>query len=225
MKSNSLKHLLESMADSRFRNFHQKLVPHCQYSILGIKLPKLRLLAKSLAANDWRQILAHKPESNYHEEIMIRGLIIGYVKDSDIDERLNYLTDIVPSLTNWSLCDSCCSTYQFVRKDRKKVFQWLKERYLSNDDEFLSRFGIVMLLMHFKKEKDYVSSILESLKAITTNHYYTQMAIAWCCCELFIHHPERADEILSETSFDETIRRMILQKIRDSKRCPNIPSK
>ena len=103
--TDEVKEKLISMSDSQYREFHSKLVPDSK-NILGIRLPKIRAYAKELAKNP--DILECKNDV-YYEEIMLRGMIIGYMK-ADVETRLKYISGFVPKIDNWAVCDSFCNT-------------------------------------------------------------------------------------------------------------------
>ena len=44
--------------------------------IIGVRIPKLRTLAKKIAKEDWRGYLEHAACDTY-EEIMLQGLVLG----------------------------------------------------------------------------------------------------------------------------------------------------
>ncbi len=66
------------MRKKQFKDFTSSLIPGTD-SILGVRLPVLRSLAKQLAKEDWRTYLKEARDDTY-EEIMLQGLVIGYVK-------------------------------------------------------------------------------------------------------------------------------------------------
>jgi 3-methyladenine DNA glycosylase AlkD len=47
----------------------------------------------------------HCAQNEYYEEVMLQGMVVGYLK-TDIEELLNYVTDFVPKINNWAVCDS-----------------------------------------------------------------------------------------------------------------------
>ena len=54
---------LESLAEPDFRAFMAKLTPNVpKENMLGVRIPKLRKLAKELAKTDWREQCRH-PEA------------------------------------------------------------------------------------------------------------------------------------------------------------------
>ena len=114
---NNLKDKLFELSDEKYKKFHSGLCPNTD-NIIGVRLPKLREIAKEIAKGDWKDFLATS-SNDYYEEVMINGLVIAYAK-CDVDEKLNYIESFVPKIDNWAICDSFCNSLKFVKKIRKK---------------------------------------------------------------------------------------------------------
>ena len=87
MTNEQIRDFLEKHAEKQFKDFTSSLIPGTD-SILGVRLPVLRSLAKQLAKEDWRTYLKEARDGSY-EEIMLQGLVIGYVK-AEMEELLEY---------------------------------------------------------------------------------------------------------------------------------------
>ena len=61
--------------------------------MLGVRLPKLRALAKELAGQ-YEAYLA-EPCGELFEEVMLRGMVIGCMK-CPTEQRLQYIRDFIP---------------------------------------------------------------------------------------------------------------------------------
>ena len=77
---------LKAEAEPKFQKFTSGLIPGTD-PIIGVRIPKLRTLAKKIAKEDWRGYLEHAACDTY-EEIMLQGLVLGYAK-GEIDEHLS----------------------------------------------------------------------------------------------------------------------------------------
>jgi len=75
---NNLKDKLFELSDEKYKKFHSGLCPNTD-NIIGVRLPKLREIAKEIAKGDWRYFLATS-SNDYYEEVMINGLVIAYSK-------------------------------------------------------------------------------------------------------------------------------------------------
>lgn len=208
----SLRAQLEQMAEPKYRAFASKLRPGEQ-TLLGVRLPALRKMAKELAkAGTWR---LQTPDDAYMEEIMLRGMAIGYAHNISLPERLAELQAFVPIICNWSVCDSCCATYTFARRDRETMWTWLSP-YLHSNDEFSARFGVVMLLTHYKQDAAWAAQTAAALPCVPAQAYYAEMAVAWCACELCLLYPHLEPDLLRQLR--PSIQRLTRRKIRESQR-------
>lgn len=215
---NELRALLLSLAEPAYRDFAARLLPsNSGKPLLGVRLPLLRRLAKKLADDEHAAHLLCEQEEQWMEQTMLRGMLPGYLRQASCEERLRLIESFVPSISNWSLCDSCCAGYRFARRHRESVWHHLQP-YLRSCEEFPARYGIVMLLDHFMQDADWAPRIAEALLRQTAEGYYARMGVAWCSCELHLRFPELARPLLAPGGLPEESRRLALRKIRESRR-------
>jgi 3-methyladenine DNA glycosylase AlkD len=199
--------------DEEYQKFASALIPNVN-NVVGVRLPELRKLAKKIAKGDWRAYLEHA-QSEYFEEIMLQGMVIGYVK-ADIDEALQYVAKFVPKIDNWSVCDSFCVGLKFTKMNMEQVWDFLQP-YLSSENEYDIRFGVVMLL-NFYIEEEYISRVLQLLDNAKHEGYYVKMAVAWAVSICYIKLPEFTMTYLNSNSLDNFTYNKALQKITESYR-------
>ncbi|AJY75114.1 DNA alkylation repair protein [Paenibacillus beijingensis] len=209
----TIKEQLTELAESEYRKFSSGLIPNIN-NVLGVRLPELRKLAKTIAKGDWRAYL-EAAESDYFEEVMLQGMVIGCAK-ADADEMLRYIAAFVPKIDNWSVCDSFCLGLKFAKKNQAKVWDFL-QIYLSSDKEYEIRFGVVMLL-NFFVEETYIAAVLQRLDSIKHDGYYVKMAIAWAVAECYAKLPGPTMSFLESNSLDDFTFNKALQKITESYR-------
>ncbi len=208
-----IREYLFQAADEKYRDFHRRLCPGVENN-LGVRLPDLRRLAKQLAAGDWRSYLS-QTEEEYYEEVMLKGLILGYVK-TDIEELLRYLAAFIPKIDNWGVCDSMCNGLKIVKKHRERVWGFLQP-YLASGEEFPMRFGVVMLMCYYV-DNMYIDRVLAELDRARQDGYYLKMAVAWAISECFIKYPEKTMAYLQRNTLDTFTYNKALQKITESYR-------
>ena len=126
---------LKAEAEPKFQRFTSGLIPGTD-PIIGVRIPKLRTLAKKIAKEDWRGYLEHAACDTY-EEIMLQGLVLGYAK-GEIDELLEYVRAFIPKIHDWSINDCFCATFKIAQKHREKVWNFLMP-YAKSDQEFEQR--------------------------------------------------------------------------------------
>ena len=234
----SIREELLIITESDYKKFTSSLLPGIE-NVLGVRLPILRDMAKKIIKDDWRDELAQLQDI-YFEEIILRGLIIGY-SNTDINETLEYITAFVPKINNWSVCDSFCVSLKIMQKNREIVWKYL-QKYLYSDKEFEVRFGIISLLDHYIKcdqngksikrlrgvtiadvensleqNGEYIERILHALNREFTQGYYTQMAAAWAMAEAFCTFPYKTMNTLEHCKMDKFTYKKTIQKICESR--------
>ena len=204
---------LISLSDEKYRDFHKNLCPGVE-NILGVRLPILRKISKNLTKYNYIDYLNNK-DLKYYEEIMIKGLIIGYIK-VDNDTGFNYIKNFIPYIDNWAVCDSFCNNLKFTNKNMNKVWNFLMT-YLSSSNEFELRFVIVMILNYFLTE-EFIDDVLNIFNNIHHEGYYVKMAVAWAISFAYIHFPQKTLEFLKNNNLDKFTYNKSLQKIIESNR-------
>lgn len=209
----ALKKYLVSLADEPYRQMQKRLVPG-EKKIIGVRVPKIRALAKQLAACDWRKFLADAKDDSC-EEAMLQGFVIGCAK-MDIAEVLERLAKFVPKIKSWAVCDTCCSGFKFTLKNRAAVFEFLQP-YLKNKNEFSVRFAVIMLMDFFITD-EYIDTILEIYDTIHNGGYYVKMAVAWALSVCYVKYPEQTAAYFMSNNLDDWTYNKALQKITESYR-------
>ena len=202
-----------SLADNKYQVFLSKIVPNAN-NIIGVRSPLLRKLAKEIAKGDWRKYLA-TAESDYFEEVMLQGLVLGYVR-ADAEEILGYVVEFIPLIQNWAVCDSFCNGLKFTKEHKERVWDFLQP-YLTSSAEYEIRFGVVMLLEYYIEE-NYVVRVLAHLDAVKHPGYYVKMAAAWAISLCYIKFPQITMDYLRNNSLDDFTYNKALQKIIESYR-------
>jgi len=207
---------LQTLVDSEYAKFNQKLCPDTKKKMLGIRVPKLRELAKKIVKeDDWKKILEEAEDSCF-EEVLLQGFIIGYAK-IDIDEKLEYIKWFVPKIDSWAISDTFCPTLKIKSQDLEKMWKFIQP-YLNSNKEFDVRFAVIMMLDYYIIE-EYVDEVLQKLDKISHDGYYVKMAVAWTICEIGIKFNEKAMAYLKgKNNLDKFTYNKALQKMRESYR-------
>ena len=209
----SIKEQLLNLADEEYQKFAMALIPTIN-NVIGVRLPELRKLARTIAKGDWRTFLK-QAESDYFEEVMLQGMVLGYVK-TDIEEILRYVADFIPKIDNWSVCDSFCISLKFTLKNKERVWDFIVP-YLLSDKEYEIRFAVVMML-NFFIEEEYINRILQLLDKVSHEGYYAKMAVSWALSICYIKLPEPTMSYLLSNTLDDFTYNKALQKITESHR-------
>jgi 3-methyladenine DNA glycosylase AlkD len=202
------------MADEEYRKFNSSLIPGETRVMLGVRLPRLRDLAKEIAKGDWKQFL-DEGQDEYFEEVMLQGLVIGYAKASP-DEILEYAARFIPKITNWGVCDSFSTGLKLAKKQPELIWEFIRP-YLKSDQEFEIRFAVIMMLAHYINDA-YIDRVLSDLDRIRHEGYYVKMGVAWAVSVCYVKYPEKTMDYLKTCSLDDFTFNKSLQKILESYR-------
>ena len=203
---------LESLSEEKYKNFHSRLTT-TKYEILGIRVPIQRKIAKIISKGNIESFLEHQ-QSNYYEEVMIRGLVIASINDKDL--LLKYLDNYVTLIDNWAINDSFCNSLKIVKSDRDFWFGYFS-KYLNSENEFKVRVGLIVFLNFYIEEK-YLNHIFKSIDEIKLNKYYINMGIAWLLCDCFIKFRDETLTYLLKSQVNVFTFNKTLSKIRESYR-------
>ncbi len=204
---------LKSLQDKKYKEFHSSLVLNSKYEMIGIRVPVMRDIAKSIAKGDIEEFLKYA-QNNYYEEIMIQGLVISHIKDEEIFYK--YFKNHINKIDNWALCDSFCSSLKIMKRYEDKYFKEAIKLAL-NKEEFISRVGLIIILNQFISEKN-LDSIFNTLNKIHSDKFYINMAEAWLVCELYIKFPEQTQEFIKKNNLNKFTQNKAISKIHDSYR-------
>lgn len=210
---------LWELADAKFQEFNRSLVPGEGSQMIGVRIPKLRELAKRIAKTEPEEYLAslRTVDRNelFHEERLLYGMTVGYLK-CGISRRQELLDGFVPLIDSWAVCDSCCTTYKFMKKDQEVWFAYL-QKYLESGREYDLRFALVCLLAHFINET-YIDRVLDICRRTSHEGYYVKMAAAWLVSVCYVKFPEKTRRLIEENQMDDFTHNKAIQKIRESYR-------
>lgn len=194
-------------SDEGYKDFHSSLVPGIS-NILGVRVPKLREIAKRAAKGDYREFIEHV-DTQVYEELMLWGMILGYAKLS-AEERKKELEKFIPHINNWAICDCSCATYKFMRDFPEEWMPFIKI-YLASKQEYEIRFAVVCLLDFFINET-YIEQVLDLLLQVHHEGYYVKMAVAWAISVCYVKFPKKTESIFEENLLDDFTHNKSIQK-------------
>ncbi len=215
-----IRKILLEFADDKYKDFNKSLVPGDTAVMLGVRVPKLRQIAKNIVKENGYEYIHElreyeKKREVYHEELLLHGFVIGYLK-CDIEKRKELLNEFVPYIDSWAICDSSCMTYKFMKKDSEEWFSYLLN-YARSNKEYDIRFAVVCMLDHFIIE-EYIDYVLQVMRDISHEGYYVKMSVAWALSVCYVKFPEKTESIFNESVLDEFTHNKAIQKIGESYR-------
>lgn len=200
------------MSEPQYQQFNAKLLPGVE-NIQGVRLGNLRKLAKKIVKDDWRTFL-QKADSDFFEEIMLQGMVIGYAKTESVDELFPYTDAYVSLIDNWSTCDSFCSGLKITKEYPEKMWRFL-QTYFQSDKEFYIRFAVVMGLNYYIND-EYKDRFLKQLDEIHHEGYYVKMAVAWALSMIYVNYQNETLPYLKHNNLDDFTHNKAIQKIKES---------
>lgn len=199
--------------DNKYRKFSQSLMPGID-DVLGVRLPVLRKIAKTICKDSGWNNYIDKGRETYFEDVMLKGMVIGYCK-APIDEVILLIGNYIPKITNWSLCDSFCTGLKIVNDYRDLMFRYL-DRYVYSFSEYECRFALVMYIDYFISE-EYLDDIFDRIINVKCMDYYALMAKAWLLSMCYIYDADRTIGFINNNKLDEFTYKKTIQKIKESK--------
>lgn len=215
-----IKAKLISLKDDKLLEFEQKLNARDQsLKQLGVRIPLLRNYAKELIRDYDIEFLINNIDEEYYEEVMLKGFVIGHLKDYSVLER--YLYDFVPRISDWAVCDTFCASLKLTKKYLKEMYEVIKH-YLNSKKEFEVRFALVMLLDYYLID-DYIDEVLMIANNIKSDKYYVKMANAWLLSFALIKYYDRSYHFLkNDCNIDKWTYNKAIQKARESFRLNDV---
>lgn len=211
----TIREQLFALQDLDYQKFSSALIPNIDAStMIGVRVPLLRQLAKGIAKTEPLRYL-QTVEDTYFEELLLQGMVIGYMKASP-QEKLPLMEQFIPKIDNWSVCDSFCSGLKFTKMNQAMVWDFLQP-YFESVNAYDLRFAVVMLLNYYVDEQ-YVHETLRLLNSVSHEDYYVKMAVAWAVSICYIKLPEATMPFLQNNQLDTFTYNKALQKITESLR-------
>lgn len=174
MITDEIKDALFALQDTAYRDFQAKLIPGMENgSMIGVRTPKLRKLAKQMAKRDeigeFLEILPH----TYFDENQLHAFIISERKD--FERCVEEVNRFLPFVDNWATCDQMSP--KVFKKHRQELLPYIRT-WIASDKTYTVRFGIGMLMEHFLDE-DFDPAYPEIVSEVRSEEYYVNMMIAW----------------------------------------------
>ena len=205
---------LFELQDEKYRNMQRKIIPTVNPdTIIGVRTPDLRRLAKELLKGDYKSFINDLPHK-YFDENQLHAFVISGIKD--YDECLEAFNKFLPYIDNWATCDQQLPKVfnKNVNKDKllKEIKKWIKSK-----DTYTIRFGIGMLMRNYL-DKDFKPEYLELVSNIKSKEYYVNMMIAWYFATALAKQYDSTIPYIEENKLDIWVHNKTIQKSVESYR-------
>ena len=213
-----LKTLLE-LQDPQYADFQSKLIPTISRDqILGVKVPKLRKLAKELIQGSashpspaLKKFLEDLPHS-YYDENILHSILISEIKN--YDQCLESVDVFLPFVDNWAVCDIISP--KVFQKHHAELLEKIKV-WVNKKPVYTRRFGLKILMSHFL-DADFQPEYLKIPAAIGSEEYYLKMMVAWFFATALAKQWQATIPYLEDQCLDRWTHQKTIQKACESYR-------
>lgn len=204
---------LETIKEEEYAVFQARLIPSIDPStIMGVRVPKLRALAKSyIKDQECQDFLVNLPHA-YYDENMLHGILVSEIKD--FDTCIEKIEAFLPYVDNWAVCD--IMSPRIFKKHKEELLDRIK-LWISSDQTYTCRFGLEMLMTHFLDD-DFKPDYLDLVAGLRSQEYYVNMMIAWFFATALTKQWEASLPYIEARSLDDWTHNKAIQKARESLR-------
>ena len=206
---------LRQRADEGYRAFHMRLVPNVEPArILGVRVPEVRALARSLAGTPEAETFLRELPHEYYEENNLHAFLLE--RERDYGALIEGLNRFLPFVDNWATCDSLSPALFKKHPDGlpEQALQWMQ-----SDQTYTVRFGIGVLMRYYLDE-GFRPEYAERVAAVRSEEYYVRMMVAWYFATALAKQPDDTLPYLTERRLDVWTHNKAIQKAVESYRIP-----
>lgn len=165
---------LFSLQDAKYRELQIKILPNLEpESIIGVRTPELRQMAKELAVREETGAFLKDLPHRYFDENQLHAFILSGMKD--YTACMEAMERFLPYVDNWATCDQMSP--KVFRKHRMELLGSIR-KWIASDQAYTIRFGIGMLMEHYL-DGDFDPAYPEMAAGVRSGEYYVNMMTAW----------------------------------------------
>lgn len=204
---------LKKLQDKGYREMQVTIIPTLEAdSIIGVRTPALRQLAKELAKREDISVFLSDLPHKFFEENQLHAFILSGMKDAESCIRL--VDEFLPYVDNWATCDQMSPK---VFKKHKQLLLEYVDKWIRSVHTYVKRFAIGMLMEHFLDE-DFKTSYLTKVSKIRSEEYYVNMMIAWYFATALAKQYEDTLPFIEKQKLDKWTHNKSIQKAVESYR-------
>ena len=209
-----IKRKLSELRDEEYGDFMSSLLPGIpRETILGVRIPELRKLARSLKKETCSDLFLRELPHTYYDENNLHAFLIEEKAES-FEQAVELTEEFLPYLDNWQTCDSFHPKIFGTDPERlyEKTEEWMKSRHA-----YTVRYGIVMQIRYFLDDR-FLPEMPEQMAGIQSDDYYVRMALSWYFSVALVKQYEQTIPLFKEKRLDRWIHNKALQKAVESHR-------
>lgn len=207
---------LFSLRDEKYAAFQRPLLPNlAPESIIGVRTPALRLLAKELRGSAEAETFLAALPHRYFEENQLHAFLVA--QERDYRRCIERLECFLPFVDNWATCDQLSP--RVLGRHRAELLPEVR-RWMASGHEYTCRFGIGMLMRYFLEPDAFSEEYLRWVAAIDREEYYVRMMQAWFFATALAKQWSAAEPYMHDGRLPDWVRRKAIQKALESFRIP-----
>lgn len=207
---------LFSLRDEKYAAFQRPLLPNlAPESIIGVRTPALRLLAKELRGSAEAEAFLAALPHRYFEENQLHAFLVA--QEKDYRRCIERLECFLPFVDNWATCDQLSP--RVLGRHRAELLPEVR-RWMASGHEYTCRFGIGMLMRYFLEPDTFSEEYLRWVAAIDREEYYVRMMQAWFFATALAKQWSAAEPYMHDGRLPDWVRRKAIQKAIESFRIP-----
>ncbi len=204
---------LKKLQDKGYRKMQITTIPSVKAeSIIGVRTPALRALAKELSKRDDISIFLEDLPHKFFEENQLHAFILSGMKDAE--ECIKLVDKFLPYVDNWATCDQMSP--KIFKKHKDLLLEYINE-WIKSDKTYVKRFAVGMLMEHFLDE-DFKTSYLTKVSRIRSDEYYINMMTAWYFATALAKQYDAALPYIEKQKLDKWTHNKTIQKAVESYR-------
>ena len=204
---------LKKLQDKGYRKMQITTIPSVKAeSIIGVRTPALRTLAKELSKRDDISIFLEDLPHKFFEENQLHAFILSGMKDAE--ECIKLVDEFLPYVDNWATCDQMSP--KIFKKHKELLLEYVNE-WIKSDKTYVKRFAVGMLMEHFLDE-DFKTSYLTKVSRIRSDEYYINMMTAWYFATALAKQYDAALPYIEKQKLDKWTHNKTIQKAVESYR-------
>lgn len=207
---------LFSLRDEKYAAFQRPLLPNlAPESIIGVRTPALRLLAKELRGSAEAEAFLAALPHRYFEENQLHAFLVA--QERDYRRCIERLECFLPFVDNWATCDQLSP--RVLGRHRAELLPEVR-RWMASGHEYTCRFGIGMLMRYYLEDNTFSEEYLRWVAAIDREEYYVRMMQAWFFATALAKQWSAAEPYMHDGRLPDWVRRKAIQKALESFRIP-----
>ena len=213
MITDDIRRELKKLQDTGYRDMQVTIIPTVEAgSIIGVRTPALRQLAKDISKRDDVSIFLEDIPHKYFEENQLHAFILSGMKDAE--KCIKLVDAFLPYVDNWATCDQMSP--KIFKKNRKLLLEYV-DKWIKSDLTYVKRFAVGMLMEHFLDE-DFKTSYLTRVSKIRSDEYYVNMMTAWYFATALAKQYDAALPFIEGNKLDKWTHNKTIQKAVESYR-------